>query len=139
MSVVERARALRPVIEKAAQSLTDEEAVEAVELYPSWSGDSVVYPVGFKVRYTNGYLYSCLQEHTSQAGWNPVDAPSLWARVLVEPGTIPVWEQPGSTNGYMIGDKVHYPSIEDPVYESLIDNNIWSPEAYPAGWSLVEE
>lgn len=23
------------------------------------------------------------------------------------------------------------------VYESLIDNNVWSPTAYPAGWKAV--
>jgi hypothetical protein len=39
----------------------------------------------------------------------------------------------------MIGDKVHYPTIEDSVYESTIDNNVWSPVSYPQGWKLVEE
>ncbi len=23
-----------------------------------------------------------------------------------------------------------------PIYESLIDNNVWSPAVYPAGWQL---
>lgn len=140
MSVVERAKILRPVIEKAAQSLTDEEALAAVELYPAWKGDGTLYFVGFRVRYTDGFLYSCLSDHVSQESWNPADAHSLWAKVLIpDPGSIPVWEQPDSTNPYMTGDKVHYPTIDDPVYESLIDNNIWSPEAYPEGWRLVEE
>ena len=39
----------------------------------------------------------------------------------------------------MKGDKVHYPDKGGPVYESTIDNNVFSPEAYPAGWQLVEE
>jgi len=34
----------------------------------------------------------------------------------------------------MIGDKVLF---NDKVYESTIDNNIWSPAAYPAGWREV--
>ena len=37
----------------------------------------------------------------------------------------------------MTGDKVHYPDADGPVYESIIDNNIWSPEAYPQGWQQV--
>ena len=37
----------------------------------------------------------------------------------------------------MTGDKVHYKTIDDPVYVSLIDNNVWSPEAYPAGWQQL--
>ena len=44
------------------------------------------------------------------------------------------WTQPDSTNGYSIGDKVLYNGV---VYESLIDNDIWSPEAYPDGWAEV--
>jgi hypothetical protein len=73
-----------------------------------------------------------LQSHTAQLLWAPDVAPSLYAKVLIpEPDVIPEWEQPQSTNGYMIGDKVRY---EDIVYESLIDNNTWSPRDYPAGW-----
>jgi hypothetical protein len=34
----------------------------------------------------------------------------------------------------MKGDKVHYPDAEGDIYESLIDYNVYSPEAYPAGW-----
>lgn len=48
---------------------------------------------------------------------------------------IPVWVQPtGAHDAYQTGDRVHYPGENDPVYESLIDGNVWSPEVYPAGW-----
>lgn len=133
----EKAYQLRALIEKAAESLDDTDALSGVELFPNWQFDTA-YEAGYRVRY-NDILYSCLQGHTSQANWTPDTAVSLWARVLIpDPEVIPVWEQPDSTNPYMIGDKVHYPDADGPVYESLIDNNIWSPEAYPAGWELVE-
>ena len=78
-----------------------------------------------------------LQDHTSQAGWEPGAAPSLFAKVLIpDPDVIPEWEQPDSTNPYKKGDKVRF---EGKVYESLIDNNVWSPSTYPAGWHQVEE
>ena len=96
------------------------------------------YAVGDLVQYAER-PYRCLQGHTSSSEWNPVDAVSLWARVLAGQGDeVPVWEQPDSTNPYMTGDKVHYPDADGPIYESVIDNNIWSPEAYPQGWQLVE-
>lgn len=41
------------------------------------------------------------------------------------------WKQPDSTNPYMKGDKVTY---NGKTYESVIDNNVWSPDTYPAGW-----
>ena len=56
--------------------------------------------------------------------------------MIPDPDVIPEWEQPDSTNAYKKGDKVRF---EGKVYESLIDNNVWSPSAYPAGWRQVEE
>ena len=65
----------------------------------------------------------------------PVDAASLWAKVLIpNPDVIPEWEQPDSTNPYMKGDKVTY---NGKTYESVIDNNVWSPDTYPAGWKEI--
>ena len=135
MTLTELAMKLRPLIEKAAASLNDEEALEGVTLFPQWSGDGVGYFVGDRVRYEN-ILYKVLQNHTSQPNWTPTTAVSLYAKVLIpDPEIIPDWEQPGSTNAYQIGDKVRF---EGHVYESVINNNIWSPSAYPAGWTLIE-
>ena len=138
--IIERARAIRAGMEEVSAALSDERAVELPEFFPAWNPDSFSYSVGDRVRY-NGTLHKVLQAHTSQPGWNPADAPSLFAEVLPEQdGTeIGVWEQPDSTNTYMTGNRVHYPTLEDPIYESLIDNNSWSPGDYPQGWRLVEE
>lgn len=38
------------------------------------------YPVGFKVQ-RGGALYKVLQAHTSQDGWEPENAPSLWTEI----------------------------------------------------------
>jgi len=135
MTLTEYARKLRPLIEKAALSLDDTDALEAKELFPVWSGASIEYKVNDRVRY-DSILYKCLQQHTSQDGWTPVVAASLWAKVLIpDPEVIPDWEQPSSTNPYMRGDKVRF---DGHIYESAIDNNIWSPAAYPNGWQLIE-
>ena len=132
MTLLELARKLRPYIEKAALSLSDEDALEAVDLFPRWDADHGVYLVGDKVKY-EGILYKCLQEHTAQAAWTPVAAASLWAKVLIpDENVIPEWEQPDSTNPYMKGDKITY---DGKVYESTIDNNVWAPNVY--GWVEV--
>jgi len=134
MNKIERARQLRAVIEKASASLPDEDALEAPELFPAWSGTSASYAAGERVRY-DGVLYAVLQAHTSQEDWTPDAAVSLFARVLIpDPEVIPEWQQPDSTNPYMIGDKVMF---EGKTYESLINNNVWSPEDYPTGWKEV--
>lgn len=133
MITKEKAYELRALIEQAAASLSDEVALGGVELFPRWATEKE-YNADDRVSY-NGTLFKCLQAHTSQETWTPTDTPSLWAKVLIpDPEVIPEWEQPDSTNAYMKGDKVMY---NGKVYESLIDNNVWSPEAYPAGWSEV--
>ncbi len=139
MSMIERARVLRAVIERMAAELTEGEAAENIELFPEWVPEGKTYAIGDRVRYSKT-LYKVLQTHTSQPDWTPDEASSLYAEILPgQDGTdIGVWEQPDSTNGYMTGDRVHFPTMEDPVYESTIDNNIWSPADYPQGWRLVE-
>ena len=133
MGIIERARELRPIIEQAAKSLSDESAAAAVELFGRWK-EGVPYKRDNRVSY-GGILYKVLQDHTSQADWTPDVSPSLFAKVLIpDPGEVPVWEQPDSTNPYMKGDRVHFPTLNDPIYESLIDNNVWSPATYPQGW-----
>lgn len=133
MTLLELAQKLRPLIEKAAISLTDEDALEAVNLFPNWE-PSHIYEKDERVRF-EGILYRCLQPHTSQDAWIPTAAPSLWVKVLIpDPDVIPEWEQPDSTNAYMKGDKVMFEGV---AYESLIDNNIWSPAAYPGGWKAI--
>ena len=46
----------------------------------AWSANSVSYAVGALVTY-EGSEYKCLQAHTSEVGWDPVDAPALWSLV----------------------------------------------------------
>ena len=120
-----------------AETLSDAQALQVPMLFDEFDGNGVAYEVGKRVLY-NGVLYKVIQAHTSQAGWNPVDAPSLFAKVINETidGSIPEFEQPGSTNPYMKGDRVLF---NGKVYESLIDNNVYSPEAYPAGWKEITE
>ena len=132
-NLVDLAVKLRPFIEKAAASLEDSDALEAVQLFPQWD-ESTRYQEGDRVRF-QGVLYKCLLNHIAQPTWTPTNAPSLWAKVLIpDPEVIPEWEQPNSTNAYQIGDKVMF---EGKTYESVIANNIWSPATYPAGWKEI--
>ena len=119
-----------------ANQVTDDiVALSIQEFYDIWEV-GVLYSVGRYITH-NDILYKVLTEHTSQAQWTPDVSPSLFAKVLIDPSgeTIPEWVQPDSTNAYMIGDQVIF---EGNVYESTIDNNIWSPVEYPAGWQIIE-
>lgn len=128
-----KAHELRKNIVKASVSLPDEDAVDAVELFDTWSA-GVVYAAGERIRYA-GKLYRVVQAHTSQSGWEPDMTPALFTEVA-KPCEIPVWKQPtGAQDAYMAGDKVHYPDANGPVYVSTVDNNTWAPGVY--GWELT--
>ena len=70
---------LRRHIETAVQSLSDSDALEAVTLYQEWATGQT-YAAGYKVQ-RGGKLWRCLQAHTSQAGWEPENAASLWEEI----------------------------------------------------------
>ena len=137
MTLIEKARELRALIEKAmteTASLTEAEAVSATCLYPKWNGNGVAYVKGQRVQ-DDGVLYTVLQNHTSQVGWKPANVPSLFAKVLIpDPTVIPEWEQPESTNPYAKGDKVTH---NGKTWVSDIDGNVWEPGVY--GWTEVAE
>ena len=118
-----------------AETLSDAQALQVPMLFDEFDGNGVAYEVGKRVLY-NDILYKVIQAHTSQADWTPIAAPSLFAKVINETitGEIPDWEQPDSTNAYMKGNKVKF---NGKIYESVIDNNVWSPTAYPAGWKEI--
>ena len=124
-----KAKQLRQLIERIAVTLDDETALTGVELLPMWAIGRA-YAAGDRVHH-GGVLYKCVQAHTSQDGWEPESAPSLWAKVLIpDENVVPEWEQPGSTNPYMAGDKVTH---NGKTWVSDVDNNVWEPGVY--GWT----
>lgn len=117
-------------------AIEDKVAAYMLEVFPAWSSASVEYTKGQRVLYNN-VLYKVLTAHTSQESWTPETAPSLFVKVIGSiAGEIPEWQQPSADNAYMKGDRVKF---EGKIYESLLDNNVWSPSAYPAGWKEVIE
>ena len=128
-------QSLHKVAKMVASEVTDDAKALAIqEFYDDWEV-GVKYEVGTYIRYEE-VLYKVITAHTSQSDWTPTSASSLFAKVLTDPTgeTINEWVQPDSTNPYMAGDKVIF---NGKTYESVIDNNIWSPSAYPAGWKEI--
>lgn len=127
-TLIEMARKIRPLIVKAAQMLDDADAIQAPELYDEWK-PGVEYTVDYKIR-RNGKVWKVLQAHTSQEGWEPENAASLFAVIdEVHAGTL---EDPIPYDGnmelfsgkYYSQDDVIYLCIRDsgtPLHHALID------------------
>lgn len=131
MRAQEIARRLRPYIVKASASLSDTDALEAVELFDEWAVDTK-YAADKRVRY-DGILYKVLQEHTSQSDWTPDKAVSLFVRVDDPSIEYPEWVQPtGAHDAYTEGAKV---SHNEKHWISTIPANTYEPGVY--GWDEV--
>lgn len=129
MTPIETAKNIRAKLNTITNNMTDEQAAENVILFNQWNGNGINYKMGDRVVFNNT-LYKVLQNHTSQANWNPELAVSLFTEVLIpDPGVIPEWKQPDSTNPYMKGDKVKHNNL---TWQSDVDNNVWEPGVY--GW-----
>ena len=141
MNRMQAAEQFRKALQMFAASLDDEKAMEVAYIYDPWeigkaytSGDFVTYGV-------NGVgdpqLYKVVLAHTSQADWTPDAAASLYVAIGLDEAGYPVWSQPtGAHDAYNTGDIVDYNGT---LYQSLIDGNVHSPEAYPAGWEIYKE
>lgn len=104
----------------------DNTALRMLGFYPQWAA-SVDYTVGHKVR-RDGKLWRALQAHTSQTGWEPENAASLWEQINeTHAGTIddpiPYSGNMALTSGlYYMQDWVIYQCTRDtvnPVYHAL--------------------
>jgi hypothetical protein len=113
--------------------LTAEQMLELMEIYPEWE-PGLDYSASDIVKYESNLYEVIAPGHTSQADWTPDATPALFKKIVPE-GVITEWIQPtGSHDAYNTGDRVTFNGL---VYESLIESNVWSPEAYPAGWQQV--
>ena len=107
-------------------AVDDQTALRMAAFYPEWAAGAA-YTVGHKVR-RDGKLWRVVQAHTSQAGWEPENAASLWEQINeTHAGTmddpIPYSGNMALTSGlYYMQDWVIYKCTRDtgnPVYHAL--------------------
>ena len=132
-----RREAMERLASLQAQTLDDVSAAQVAGLFPTWTA-GVSYAAGARISDGAGNLYRVVQDHEAQADWPVESTPALYTKLGVtveEPDAIPEWVQPtGGHDAYNKGDQVRY---QGKVWESLLDGNTWSPDAYPAGWAEV--
>ena len=141
MNRMQAAEQLRKALQMFAASLTDEKAMEIPAVFDPWKNGKT-YAVGDFLTYgVNGVgdpqLYKVIIEHTAQADWAPDKSPSFFKAIGLDENGYPVWSQPtGAHDASNTGDIVNYNGA---LYQSMIDGNIWSPGAYPAGWEKMRD
>ena len=140
-AALELRKALQIFLATLDADVNAEDMMEVASVFPK-------YQVGkaYKVKDVFSYgengvgdaqLYQVLQAHTSSAEWTPDATPSLYKAIGVTEDGYPEWVQPlGASDAYNTGDIVSYNGV---LYESTVDGNVWSPDAYQQGWKEVTE
>lgn len=120
-------------IDYAIQNMNDDQALNCMSIFPLWE-EGITYSEGNRVQYKDK-LYKVLQNHISQSDWTPDTASSLFVEISDPNIEYPEFVQPtGAHDAYSKGSKI---TFEGKHYISLIDANVYSPTAYPAGWEEV--
>lgn len=118
--------AMRLYVRACASTLSDEDAASVSMLFERWA-EGVEYAKD-DVRRFDSRLWRCAQGHTSQDGWEPGNAPSLWYEIAYGADGILVWRRPGGAHDAPAkGDKRHYPDADGAVYVSMRDGNTSVP------------
>ena len=98
-------------------NVDDNTALRMTTFYPEWAANAE-YTIGYKVQ-RSGRLWRCLQAHTSQAGWEPENAPSLWTEICETHSGTP--EDPIPYNGNMALESGKYYSQNSKIYRCTRD------------------
>ena len=109
----------RMLITQQINTLTvdDNTALRMVAFYPEWA-ENTEYTAEYKVQ-RNGKLWRCRQAHTSQTGWEPENAASLWTEICEShAGTL---EDPIPYSGNMALESGKYYSQDNKVYRCTRD------------------
>lgn len=121
------------MIEKAAAGLDDKDGSSAVELYPSLTGGGELVKAGTRINW-RGSLKRAAVDLWDTAESTPEAAPTLWEDVLYKSGVRIIPEAITEGLAFAKGERGYW---GEELYESLLDNNVWTPEANPAGWKLI--
>lgn len=133
MTPQEKARQLRPLIEKAAASLSDADASMSAELFPQLKYDGSLVEAGTRINWRgtvkkNGAALWDREEN------DPDHAPTLWADLDYRDG-IRVIPETITTITQFHKDELGW--WGDVLYRSNVDGNVYTPEQYAENWELV--
>lgn len=127
------ARKLREIIHTAAISLEDKDASCAAVLFPRLKQDGKLIKAGTRINW-GGVVKRAAADLWDTAENTPDAAPTLWEDLAYKDGIRIIPDVITAGLAFAKGERGWR---GDALYESLIDANVYTPEAYPAGWKLL--
>ena len=134
MTILEKAMIQRANIIKAMMSLDDQDASKTPELFDKLTEGGTLVKSGTRINW-NGQLKRAAVDLWDTPENNPDNAPTLWEDINYRDGYRII---PETITVGLAFAKDELGWWNDVLYKSLIDANVYTPEAYPAGWEIVE-
>lgn len=126
---------LRAIVEQAASSLDDKTASTAGMLFPKLKQDGALIKAGTRINW-NGTLKRAAVDLWDTQENNPDNAPTLWEDIAYRDGYRVIPQTITAGTAFALDECGWW---GDTLYRSVISNNVWTPEQYPAGWEAVTE
>lgn len=133
MNILESARAQRKALLEAVPSLDDKIASTAAALFPKLKEDGNLVKAGTRINW-NGVLKRAAVDLWDISTNTPDNAPTLWEDIEYREGYRII---PNVITVGLAFAKDECGWWGDVLYKSLLDANVWTPEANGAGWEIV--
>lgn len=121
-------------LEKMRNLVPDSVASETVDAYLKLKEDGQLINVGTRINW-NGKIKRAMVNLWDTVANNPDNAPALWEDINYKEGHRLIPEVITASAAFSKGELGWW---KDELYESLLDSNVWTPDAYPAGWELLQ-
>jgi len=119
----------------AGRNLVDDKTASiAPELYGRMNNDGSLINAGTRINW-NGVLKRAAVDLWDTQENNPENAPTLWEDIAYKKGIRIIPDVITAGTAFAKGEQGWW---KDVLYESVMDNNVWTPDAWPDGWAVVE-
>ena len=135
MSILDTARAMRRVIEQGAAVLDDRTVSTAPEALPRLRQDGSLIKAGKRINW-NGTIKRAAVDLWDTAANTPDAAPALWEDIGYREGYRIIPETITAGTAFAMDELGWWGGT---LYRSLLDANVWTPDANPSGWEVARE
>lgn len=105
----------------------------AVDVYPELNEDGELIKSGTRIKW-NGILKRAAVDLWDTSENNPDNAPALWEDIEYKNGYRMIPETITVGTAFALGEYGWWNGV---LYKSLLNANVYTPDAYPAGWEQV--
>ena len=129
----QEAQTIRGFIETAAEGLDDATASQMALLFPGLKGDGSLVKSGTRINWKGVVMRAAVDLWDTEPN-NPDNAPTLWEDLAYIDGIRIIPDVITAGTAFSKGEQGWWNGA---LYESQADNNVWTPDAYPAYWKEV--